>query len=178
MKKASIEFSGNRGSETIMKRFHIWLAVMFFCLSGCVTLGERTLSESITSIYIPYVKNETMEPGIEEQVTDAINREFIKDGRLKVVAAVDADSALEGYISEYELAPVERNAAGRTISYNVNISVILTLRDMRTGETLMPPTTFSEQGIFFLSSLPGKKRHSEILARLGEDVISRVIEGW
>jgi len=37
---------------------------------------------------------------------------------------------------------------------------------------------FSQGGIYFQSNLPGKERHSEILARLGEDVISKIIEGW
>jgi len=145
---------------------------------GCMTLGTNVLPDNVTSIYIPYVKNETMEYGVEEEVTDALIREFIKDGRLAVVPRDEADVVLEGFIDEYDLSPVERNSAGRTIAYHVDVSVELTLRDLRSGDIYLEPTKFSQGGVFFLSNLPGKKRHSEILARLGEDVISRIIEGW
>lgn len=162
-----------------MKKTIAVMILLVGVVGGCVTLGERVLSEDIRTIYIPYVKNNTMEYGVEESVTDSLNKEFIKDGRLKVVSQPeDADAALEGYISTYDINPGERNAAGRTISHFVDVRVVMTLRDLRTGEVLMEPTTFSEGGVYFLSTLPGRNREAVILSRLCEDVISRVIEGW
>ncbi|HNT33813.1 MAG TPA: LptE family protein [bacterium] len=162
-----------------MKRTIAVVMLLAGVAGGCFTLGERVLPESIQTVYIPYIKNQTMEYGVEEQVTDTLIREFVKDGRLKVVShPEDADSVLEGHISKYDISPGERNAAGRTISHFVDVSVVLTMRDLRTGEVIMEPTTFSEGGVYFLSTLPGRDRQTLILARLCEDVISRVIEGW
>lgn len=168
-------FPSKAGSLSGFTTLSLFALIM---ISGCVSLGTRTLPENVNSIYIPYVKNETMEPGVEEEVTDALVREFIKDGRLKVLPYEEAETVLEGYVSKYEISPQQQNAAGRTISYYVDIKVTLSVKDLRTAEIILPPTTFSEGGIYFLSNLPGKRRHSEILARLGEDVISRLIEGW
>jgi hypothetical protein len=42
----------------------------------------------------------------------------------------------------------------------------------------MPEQTFSDQGTFFLSNVPGGRREDDVYRRIADSIVSRLIEEW
>jgi hypothetical protein len=136
-------------------RNYRWLSI--FCLVLLVACGyqmvgrETHVPPGLNSIAIPVFKNQTFEPGIEVQFTQAFLNEFILDRRLKVVSRAEADSILEGVIKYFATYSVAYDKSGFVSQYQIGVSVDLTLRD-RTGKVLWVQPDFYESQWFRASS--------------------------
>ncbi len=105
------------------------LAAIVF-LSGCTPIPRaRTLPPTIRSIYIPMAENMTSEPGLEEQVTRYLQREFLADGRLRLEQKRLADAWIECKIRRYENKPVARGTDDFPSFSEMSIEVAVTIRE-------------------------------------------------
>jgi hypothetical protein len=78
------------------------LATLVLGAAGCSPLARgRTLPPSIRSVYVPMIINRTAEPGIDEDLTVAIQEEFLADGRLDVVRERQADATVTVIVKEW-----------------------------------------------------------------------------
>ncbi len=96
---------------------------------GIVPEGAKTIS-------VPVFFNATNEPYVDVDVTQAVVEEFLVDGRLKVVSLEDADLALRGRITKYEVIPLSYNPQSYVQQYRVHLVVDATLEDLRTKKVL------------------------------------------
>lgn len=77
-------------------------AAMLAMTSGCANykLGT-TLSENLRTVYVPNVRNESGQPGVERELTKAILKEIQREGTLRLVpedrAATRLDIVVVGY---------------------------------------------------------------------------------
>lgn len=80
-------------------------ALLLATATACaVIVRERTLPPSIRVIHVPMADNRTAEPGLEEELTKAVQREFMADGRLDQARQLsEADAVLRLSIVEYEV---------------------------------------------------------------------------
>ena len=78
--------------------------------------------------------SEVDEPGVENIVTTYVKNEFVKDGRVKVVAG-DADYTLNGRVVTYHKETIALNKAGDTAQYRLTVGVDLVLTD-RNGKVV------------------------------------------
>ncbi len=112
----------------------IWIALLLGC--GYHMVGKEThVPPGLTSVAIPTFVNQTYEPGIEVQFTQAFLSEFITDRRVKVLDRSEADSILEGVIKYFYIASVSYGAAGYVLEYQTTVVLDVTLKN-RTGEVL------------------------------------------
>ncbi len=82
------------------------LLLMFGGMIACSPLvRERTLPPSIRSVYIPMIINRTQEPGLEEELTEALQWEVMADGRLNVVSKKHADATIEVILTGFNDYP-------------------------------------------------------------------------
>ena len=81
------------------KRFYIFL-LLILLLSGC---GYRNLSSQVVnfSVYFPVLANQTLEPGVEVILTNAITEELLRSG-IPLVTEKDADYLLSGTVISYQ----------------------------------------------------------------------------
>ena len=96
--------------------------------TGCTPLvRERTLPPSIRNVYIPMILNRTSEPAIEEDLTVALQEEFLADGRLNVTSEKNADAILRVTLQDF-------NTPARTLdsddfavnqAYDVEASIVV-----------------------------------------------------
>src|SRR5512134_2040335 len=108
----------------------------FLLLSACGyrMVGKEThVPLGLNSVAIPTFKNRTYEPGIEVPFTQAFLNEFILDRRVNVVNRAQADSLLEGSITDFRVYSVSYDQSGRALEYQTSVVLDLTLRD-RTGK--------------------------------------------
>ena len=92
--------------------------------------------EGVKTISVPVFFNATNEPYVDVDVTQAVVEEFLVDGRLKVVSLEDADLALRGRITKYEVIPLSYNPQSYVQQYRVHLVVDVTLEDLRTKKVL------------------------------------------
>ncbi len=104
----------------------LFLVILYGC--GYQLAGKSThLPAGITSLAIPTFNNQTLEPGIEVPLTQSFLREFMFDGRVKVVSPKEADTTLEGVIKNFRIRSVSYNVSGLVQEYQVAITMDLTL---------------------------------------------------
>ena len=100
------------------------LVLLWGC--GYQLAGKEThLPPGVGSVAIPTLVNQTLEPGIEIDFTQAFLNEFIKDRRVKVVDRKEADSIFEGVIKSLYLLSVSYDKAGFALEYQTIVSWIL-----------------------------------------------------
>jgi hypothetical protein len=139
-------------------------------------VGKEThVPPGLNSIAIPTFKNGTYEPGIEVQFTQAFLREFILDKRVNVVDRTQADSLLEGIITDFRIYSVSYDRSGLALEYQTTVVLDLTLKD-RTGKVLWEQKNFSETQWFRVTSIIQINEASKAAAiqKIGRLVAERV----
>jgi outer membrane lipopolysaccharide assembly protein LptE/RlpB len=88
-----------------LKKTQLSITILFlFFLTGCgyhLSGTGGSLSKGIRTISIPVFDNNSSEPLIQRQFTDAVRQAFLTDGRLSLSNPKDADLLLEGLIYNY-----------------------------------------------------------------------------
>ena len=128
--------------------------ITMILLMGCgyQMVGKEThLPPGITSIAIPTYQNKTFEPGIEIPFTQGLLKEFILDRRVKVVDRAQADSILEGVVTNFYMYAVSFDLSGYAQEYQTLVVLDLTLKD-RTGKVFWQENGFTESRWFRASS--------------------------
>lgn len=159
-------------------------ATLILNLSGCVgyQLGSM-LPDDIRTVCIPTFVNETDEPNIEIETTQATIREFQQDGSLQVVACEEADAILEVVLKEYELEPIsyEKNRETTAEEYRIWIKASYVFRK-QAGDVVVSeaPNIRGQSTVDFTGDLSLMKR-TELPATardLAHEIVERVVETW
>jgi len=118
--------------------------LVVLCGCGYQLTGKSThLPAGVTSLAIPTFRNQTLEPGIEVALTQSFLREFMFDGRVKVLSPNVADTILEGNIKAFRILSVSYNESGLVQEYQVVVTVDLTLAKS-SGEILWKEDNMTE----------------------------------
>jgi hypothetical protein len=139
-------------------------------------VGKEThVPPGLNSVAVPTFKNRTYEPGIEVPFTQAFLNEFILDRRVNVVNRAQADSLLEGVITDFKIYSVSYDRSGYVLEYQTNVILDLTLKD-RTGKVLWEEKNFSEIQWFRASSniLTNEANKAAAIQRIGRLVAERL----
>ncbi|HIF02683.1 MAG TPA: hypothetical protein EYQ84_04965 [Nitrospinaceae bacterium] len=108
----------------------LYFLVVVFLFSSCgyhLSGYGSSLSPNIRTISIPVFKNSSNEPNIQRDVTDAVRRAFISDGRLNVADSKKADLLIRGTLTDYQLRAVAFNSEDSAEEYIVRIGVQITI---------------------------------------------------
>ncbi|MCF7817646.1 MAG: hypothetical protein K9M54_07170 [Kiritimatiellales bacterium] len=155
-------------------------------MSGCMGYhlgGSRPAG--VETVYMASVINETTEPAIELQVTEALRGRIQFDGRLKLKNGPDAsDAIIEVALTRYTLTAIAfRNDQNRTSTaeqYRMRIDAVSTLKDSETGEILSESKTYGETTFDFESDLTSSKRDAlpRAAQELAKFIVDDLIERW
>jgi outer membrane lipopolysaccharide assembly protein LptE/RlpB len=149
---------------------------MLLVACGYRMVGKEThVPPGLSSVAIPTFKNRTYEPGIEVPFTRAFLNEFIRDRRVNVVDRAQADSLLEGVITDFRIYSVSYDRSGFVLEYQTSVILDLTLRD-RGGKVLWEEKSFSETQWFRASSgiLTNEANKAAAIQRIGQLVAERL----
>jgi outer membrane lipopolysaccharide assembly protein LptE/RlpB len=136
----------------IIKKGLPLICLLLLAACGYRMVGKEThVPPGLTSVAVPTFKNRTYEPGIEVLFTRAFLNEFILDRRVNVVNRAQADSLLEGVITNFLMHSVSFDQSGRVLEYQTRVTLDLTLKD-RAGKVLWEEKNFSETEWFRASS--------------------------
>ena len=152
------------------------------CLAGCgYRIGTVNPDDPIKTIYIPNVKNETTEPGIQTRATNFIINAFQIDGTYMVVDERDADAILEVLLVSYNRSALRFDKLDVTREYRLTIGSKLFLRDAKTRKVFWQASRVEGEKAFFVTlSLPASERYNlqYALEDLATNIVERVTERW
>jgi len=160
----------------------VGLVVITAVAGGCGGYSVGTLlPEHIKTIAVPVFVNETDEPNLEIQATNAVINGLATDGTLRVVPDDEADVVLTVRIIKYERKAIRYTGATQPAEYRVTVTVLATLHDTREGTDLWTDNRLSGSTEFIVrAGLPASEARArpEALEDLAHDVVEHIVEGW
>ena len=86
-------------------------------LAGCghYQLGS-TISENLRDVYVPNVRNESGQPGVEIALTQALIKEIQREGTLRIVPEERAGSRLDVVVVGYRQDSIRYNRSRSSVS--------------------------------------------------------------
>jgi hypothetical protein len=172
----------------------LWAALLCLVFSGCAgyQLGapRPKVFSGVKTLYVPNFKNDTLHPRVESLLANAVIKQLQQDGTYQIVAEQDADAVLEGTLVEIDRRP-SRNVRGNILQareYTLQLRVIYSVRNRRTGESLERRSVFGTSSFFVardsqpLVSADVNQDESQSIPTAAEEMavrlISQLTEGW
>lgn len=108
-------------------------AAMLAVTSGCANYNlGTTLSENHRNVYVPNVRNESGQPGVEREVTKAILKEIQREGTLRLVSEDRASTRLDIVVVGYRQDSIRFNRKNTGVSeeYRMVLRASTTFTDL------------------------------------------------
>ncbi len=127
----------------------LWLGLLLVSGCGYTLVGQGSLPDHIKTIAIPTFENETLEKGLEEVITQAVIDEYVRGGKLRLVAEAQADAVLWGVIRSFnDDDVVTYNERNDPESYKLTIEIDIEIKDLVKDAILWKTEGLSEDGDF------------------------------
>jgi hypothetical protein len=147
-------------------------------LSGC---GVYSFSSSslggVKTVAIPQFENQTLEYGIQDDLTAKVTDRFIADNSLKVVALADADAVLRGDIVKYERVAFTYDKSDNVTEYKVNIYVNIVL-ERKGGKSLLEKPGMLGFGVYQSATETEDDGKTRALDKLAQDIVDQTTKTW
>lgn len=162
----------------------IAIFLLMLSLFGCGKQPASVLPTYIKKIAVNNFSNNIVQYGVEDKLTQKVIEEFLRDGRLEIVKAEDADALLTGVIVRYSLEPVSYDAQSVIEQYKLYIGVDVTLKDQVQGTTMWTENNIHEDYTYYVTAKAGQLVETENDAQeavtdlLARDVVKRTVVGW
>jgi predicted small secreted protein len=148
--------------------------------------GKFLQDSNITSVYIPLFKNNTTRFEINLKLTEAVIREFVTRGKVRVVQdASQADAVLDGVVTGFGANPIaySGSTSGSADRFAITITASITLRDQRTKEEVFSNPSYVYKGEYQVPQ--GTDFESQETEKLGEiaelfarNLVMTILEGF
>jgi len=133
-------------------------------------------------VYVPFFSNETTQPDLDIQVTEAVVDDLVDDNTLKVVSEDQADAILQGRIVAFENRPFSFNVELDAQEYVVRIRVVASLYKRRTNEPLWENLTIEGTSTYFVEPQEGENDFDAAVDQavfiITERVLNLTVQDW
>jgi hypothetical protein len=151
--------------------------------SGCTySFTGSNLPSHVKTVAIPNFANETLEPGLDQEITTVVIDRFIKDGRLKLAPEGKASCRLAGRVVKYENRVNNYGPDESPQDYIVVVTVALALRDMVKDRELWKDDALTRTAVYVPGAASGlgseQDARGEALRAIAGDMITRTMEPW
>lgn len=161
------------------KRFVIPGLIILFALSGCMYSFKGSLPPHIKSVAIPLIENQTAEYRINETITDLLTQQFLQEGVLRVADEKDADSVLEGTVTQISDAPLTYNEAEQVEEYKVTINLKVQWYD-KIQDKVRLDRSFNGWGSYDAdqANVTREDGIQEAISKITDDIINAITANW
>ncbi|HEY8965110.1 MAG TPA: LPS assembly lipoprotein LptE [Candidatus Methylacidiphilales bacterium] len=160
---------------------------LVFALAGCAgyrlgSTGGKNI-QGINSIYIPVIRNLTLEPGMEVPTTTAIIRAFDQDGTLRTTGSGAADAELTVAITSVgrEQMQTEYYDVSASTQLKLVVTARVTCLNRKTGRKIADNVEVTGINSYFVGrDQVEAERQALPMAEqdLAKHIVSLVVEGW
>jgi hypothetical protein len=155
--------------------------------AGCAGYRVGDISgrdlQGVQSVYVPTVKNTSLQPDLQMIVTNAIIRRFNNDGTLTVNGTTSADSELDVTITSVD-ETAERSSTSDilvTAQYQVTIKATATYVNRKLGRKIFENYPVTGSTTFFTQAdiQEGERQALPLAAQdLAVNTVKLITEGW
>ncbi|MBI5407683.1 MAG: LptE family protein [Nitrospirae bacterium] len=161
-----------------------------FSFTGCgyqIAGRGAHIPEGVRTLAIPVFENKTLEPIVEEELTPAVIREFLRDSRIEVVNRPQAGLVLRGSVTSYKESPLSFDKDQNVLEYRIIVvtHLILVRQERDAAPTgILWERDVTESAEYRASSDVMSTRVAKLLAlreiarNLAQNVADRVLQGW
>jgi hypothetical protein len=164
--------------------------------SGCGYTTRSMISDRFKKIHIaPFAnkidisqegysqnKYRIYRPGLETDITRAVNNKYLFDGNLRPAKQDAADLILKGELIEFRKDPLRYEENNEDVAeYRVNLIVNLTLLDKKEDKILWQENGFTGDTTYFTSGSQAKTEETAItdaINDLARRIVERTVEDW
>lgn len=153
-------------------------------LSGCTySFSGSSVPAHIKSIAVPTFENETLQPGLEGELTEATIDAFVNDNRLNVGGAGNADAVVEGRIVRYDHGVFGVGNTDQAQEYRVTLRVAVTVKDRVKGKDLWSEESMVAQSAYRVGGTgqgPANEEEARLEAvdKIAADILANTLEEW
>lgn len=130
-------------------------------------------------VSVPPLVNDSFEPGVDALLTDALRREFLRRGGVRLVdASGSADIVIEGRIHPLETFVTSVSSVAAALEHQVEVEVDLRARRSDGTEIQLASTSFVEWELYLESAdvQAARKNRDEALRRVASMIATRFHE--
>ena len=152
------------------------LAIALAC--GCGYKSRSDLLGHIDSVTVSPIANETVEYGLEDDLGDAIKREFSRhwgDG---------TDSVFTAQIKMYEILPISLDQNNQPEQYRLMLGMSFVFEDLKRNKIVRNEKDYEKVHDFYVVADRGelpetpKEAREKLIEEVSEDVVSSIVEEW
>ncbi len=162
------------------KKIIVFITCILFIGCGIYTFSGSTLPSHLKTVNIPLFLNQSLQPGIAEELTAVLN-ETIQDNRLLKTVTHDPDATFIGKVLSYKNHPYSYDSKlVREVdvsSYCVEISVDIEFIDNRENKTLYKGV-ITEEGIYNFNDETEKDGQEEVINKIVERIMQNSVQSW
>jgi len=164
-------------------KFVILLLAGIVLVSGCgvYSASSGRVDDTIKRVSIPYLVNETAEPGIGIELTDAIIEAIQTDNTLKIVDDAISSSEITGRVVRYKLKEAFTTTDLKVDEYQVQILVELSMRVKGTETYMFENKKIAGTGNYILDDPEGTSEQTARVEAAGEivrEILAAIVEDW
>jgi hypothetical protein len=174
---------------TLLRRLFITVSLCSLALAvtGCSGYKLGNIPDKrmtgVKTIYLPMVRNETLESTVTPIVTEAILERMDEDGTYQSSRQKNADAELVVTIVKFVREPVRQSRADTniTIQYRAILTANCTLTNNRTGEVVFRNALITGESEYVVQTdmTESERQNLPLVSKdLAYNIITRVAEGW
>ncbi|UCE87352.1 MAG: hypothetical protein JSU66_06425 [Deltaproteobacteria bacterium] len=162
-----------------MRSVSTLLLIATLALAGCgyELIRYRSAGGELRTVAVRPLRNDAMDPGYGREVTDAILREILRRGALRIVRdPADADLVLSGRVKPIQTRASSFDSIVLALEYEVFVGLELTVVQRDGEERALPASTLraSERYTTSADVEALRKNREEALRRVATLLASRV----
>jgi hypothetical protein len=148
--------------------------LLLWCSCGFYTFSGSTLPAHLKTVDIPLFANQSLQPGVAEEVTDALTKRIVSMNLLRI-ASGRGDATIHGSVVDYSNTPRNYSSnSARQVSvseYVVHITVDVEFTDNKASSSLFKGKITGE-GIYDFAT------QNEALGRTNaeKDVVDQILQ--
>jgi hypothetical protein len=157
------------------------LGFLLLTLCGCFyTLSGSSLPAHLKTVEITLFSNQSLEPNVADEITQALSNEVVSGNLLKVVQR-DGDAGITGAVTSYSNTPYTYGATDtRQVSvqqYVVRINAQVEFTDKKKDETIYKGAVTGE-GIYNLQTQKEQDGRQAAIKELVRRIMQTSVQGW
>lgn len=164
----------------MIKRYFLFLLCISFVGCGVYTFSGSTLPSHLKTVDIPLFINQSLQPGVAEEITAELNKNVQENNLLKPVSQ-NSDATIQGKVLSYDNRPYTYGSKSvRNVdvsSYSVKISIEVDFLDNVKDKTIYKGT-ITEEGIYDFNDETEEDGKKRAIERIIDKIMQNSVQSW
>ena len=164
----------------MIKRYLLFFLCISFVGCGVYTFSGSTLPSHLKTVDIPLFTNQSLQPGVAEDITAKLNSKVQEDNLLKPVSQ-NSDATIIGKVLSYDNRPYTYGSKSvRNVdvsSYSVKISVEVEFLDNKKDKTIYKGV-ITEEGIYDFEKETEEVGKERAVEKIIDKIMQNSVQSW